>query len=442
MKYLNLFTITVLICLFALIHTLPLQAQKDPGARPGPAGAGGYYPTLNPTEQALFTNGIGQFIEDEGVIDVPQGNGGLGPGFNSTSCGSCHSQPAPLGSSPSPSSPQVPQMNPQLAAAVEMGASNVIPAFITATGPVREARFVRNADGTPDGGVHNLFTIAGRSDAVGCDLPQPDFGAQLAAHNVIFRIPTPLFGLGLVENTADYVFKANLAATARQRSDLGIAGRFNLSGNDGTIMKFGWKAQNKSLTVFAGEAYNVEMGITNDVMPNERNLVKGCAFNPTPEDTHSQAGGSDVDTFVDAMRLSAPPTPLPLTRQTEQGQDSFEKVGCVLCHSKTLISSDSLNTGMGHVQYHPFSDFALHHMGNNLADYVSQGVAGSDEFRTAPLWGVGQRLFFLHDGRTTDLLNAIQQHDSQGSEARIVIHRFNSLSVQEKQALLDFLRSL
>src|SRR3984957_3083917 len=119
------------------------QGAKDPGPRPGPAGAGGFYPTLNSTEQAAFANGIVQFLEDEPVPDVPQGIGGLGPGFNSTSCGSCHSQPATLGSSPGPSSPQVPQPNPQIAAAAEMGATNTIPAFITADGPVREARFIQ-----------------------------------------------------------------------------------------------------------------------------------------------------------------------------------------------------------------------------------------------------------------------------------------------------------
>ena len=417
-------------------------APHDPGPRPGPSGAGGYYPTLDATEQAAFANGIVQLNQVEGVANVPQGSGGLGPGYNSNSCGSCHAQPATLGTSPSPSSPQVPQPNPQIVAASASGATNEIPSFITPDGPVREVRFITNSDGTPDGGVHNLFSIAGRSDAVGCNLPQPNFAAQLNANNVIFRIPTPLFGLGLVENTADYVLQANLAASATQRAQAGIGGRFNTSANDGTIMKFGWKAQNKSLTVFAGEAYNVEMGITNDVMSNERNLVKGCQFNPTPEDTHEQDGGSDVDAFVDAMRLSAPPTPARQTSHTESGQDLFEKVGCALCHSETLTSSNSYNTGMSHVKYRPFSDFTLHHMGTNLADGVSQGVAGPDEFRTAPLWGVGQRLFFLHDGRTQDLLNAIQQHSSQGSEANVVIRRFQGLSPEQQQAMLDFLRSL
>jgi len=414
----------------------------DPGPRTGLAGAGGFFPTLNATEQGEFNNGISQFIEVEGVIDSPQGDGGLGPGFNSNSCGSCHAQPATLGTSPSPTSPQVPQQNPQIGAASVNGATNTIPPFITASGPVREARFVNRPDGTPDGSVHNLFTIAGRSDAPGCNLKQPDFQAELKADNVIFRIPTPLFGLGLVENTPDFVLRNNLGATAQQRAALGIGGSFNTSANDATIMRFGWKAQNKSLTIFAGEAYNVEMGITNDVMPNERNLIKGCAFNPTPEDTHSQAGGSDVDAFVDAIRLSAPPTPVAATSDTQLGHDQFVAVGCSLCHSETLITANSFTTGMSQVTYHPFSDFALHHMGTNLADGVSQGAAGPDQFRTAPLWGVGQRIFFLHDGRTQDLLNAIQQHRSPGSEASAVVQKFNHLTPQQQQAILDFLRSL
>jgi CxxC motif-containing protein (DUF1111 family) len=434
----------------------------DPGPRPGPPAAGtidgneGFFPTLNAAEQALFLGGFTQFVELEGVPQSPVGtlgNGGLGPGFNSNSCGSCHSQPAILGSSPSPNSPQVPQTNPEIIAGLASGANNLIPSFITPHGPVREARFVRHRDGTLDGSVHNLFSIAGRTDAPGCNLPQPDFAAELAANNVIFRIPIALFGDGLVENTLDRTLEANLASTASSREQLGIGGRFNRSGNTATITKFGWKAQNPSLDVFAGEAYNVEMGITNDNFPMKRNEYPGCIFNPLPEDAHlSTAGGSpttitgatesDIDTFADIMRLSAPPTPVPPTRDTIAGQVTFEKVGCNLCHSETLTTGSSIFTGMSNVTFHPFSDFALHRMGQGLADGVNQGVATGDEFRTAPLWGIGQRLFFLHDGRTADLMQAIQQHASQGSEANQVINNFNNLSTQQQQQLLNFLRSL
>jgi CxxC motif-containing protein (DUF1111 family) len=103
-----------------------------------------------------------------------------------------------------------------------------------------------------------------------------------------------------------------------------------------------------------------------------------------------------------------------------------------------------------------FSDLLLHHMGANLADNVIQGQAGPDEFRTTPLWGVGQRVFFLHDGRTSDLLEAIRAHFSlptppnprrrdpayPASEANGVVLRFNELSNFDQQAILDFLRSL
>ena len=89
-----------------------------------------------------------------------------------------------------------------------------------------------------------------------------------------------------------------------------------------------------------------------------------------------------------------------------------------------------------------FSDLLVHHMGTGMADDIIQGAAGADEFRTAPLWGLGQRIFFLHDGRTSDLLEAIQAHASSGSEANQVISNFNARTVLERQAILNFLRSL
>jgi CxxC motif-containing protein (DUF1111 family) len=91
---------------------------------------------------------------------------------------------------------------------------------------------------------------------------------------------------------------------------------------------------------------------------------------------------------------------------------------------------------------HLWSDLLVHHMGKGLADGITQGAAGPDEFRTAPLWGVGQRGFFLHDGRTTDLVQAIEDHRSLGSEANKVIEQFNRLKTQDQQDIINFLRSL
>ena len=89
-----------------------------------------------------------------------------------------------------------------------------------------------------------------------------------------------------------------------------------------------------------------------------------------------------------------------------------------------------------------FSDLALHNMGTGLADGVSQGLAAGNEFRTAPLWGVGQRVFFLHDGRTSDLIEAITEHASFGSEANQVVRNFEALGTSDQQDLINFLRSL
>jgi CxxC motif-containing protein (DUF1111 family) len=433
----------------AVLVALPLSlmAQHDPGPRGGPAAAGGFYPTLNGNEQAMFNTAQQVFQEIDSVSGkVPGEDGsGLGPTFNGNSCAQCHAQPAVGGSSPGQNSPQHPIPNPQVTLATLDGANNRVPSFITAEGPVREARFVRTSSGSADGGVHDLYTIAGRTDAPGCGLGQPDFDTQIARNNVIFRIPTPVYGLGLVEATPDAVLQANLAANQNVKTAMGIRGAFNSSGNDGTITRFGWKAQNKSLMMFSGEAYNVEQGVSNEVFPNERSAVSGCVFNGTPEDAtgeSSSQANSDVVSFATFARLSAPPTPAKGTRSTQNGAALFVRVGCALCHSSDLTTGMTRYTGMSNTTYHPYSDFALHHMGSGLADGIAQGAAGPDQFRTAPLWGVGQRLFFLHDGRTSDLLQAIQAHSSRGSEANTVVRTFQSLSPSQVQDILNFLRSL
>jgi CxxC motif-containing protein (DUF1111 family) len=466
----------VISCLISCLEPGDAWAQ-DPGPRPGAPMAGGFYPTLNANEQAYFGQAFLRFQEVDSVSGTIEKGSGLGPTFNGNSCAMCHAQPAAGGSSPGLTSPQKPVPNPQVALAILDGATNFVPGFITENGPVREARFIRNPDGSLDGGVHGLYTIAGRTDAVGCTLAQPNFGQQMLMNNVIFRIPTPLFGLGLVENTPDATLRANLAATQADRARFGIGGSFNTSGNDGTITRFGWKAQNKSLLIFAGEAYNVEQGVSNEPFPNERSEAPGCVFNATPEDSSLMMNGnsnspnyntsvgtvsemsSDIVNFASFIRLSAPPTPAAPTPSTLNGASVFTKIGCALCHSPSLTTGASYYTGMGGVTYNPYSDFALHHMGPGLADGINQGAAGPDQFRTAPLWGVGQRLFFLHDGRASDLVQAIKEHASPencgnergfrpyaqgncGSEADAVIRNFKMLNPSQVQDLLNFLRSL
>ncbi len=443
------------------------QAQffraKDPGVRGGAAGAGGMIPGLTAGQQAYFIAGQAEFSGVEGVGD------GLGPRFNLDSCKGCHVQPDVGGTSPA--------VNPQLAVATAYGARNRIPSFLSVNGPIREARFLFNPDGSRDGGVHGLFVITGRrdesGDASGCTAVQEDFEKQVINHNIAFRIPTPTFGVGLIEMIPDATIRANLQANSSQKIPLGIRSKFNYfnvsgtannNGNDGTITRFGWKAQNKSLLLFAGEAYNVEMGITNELFQSERDENPTCQYatvpndftdteNPVPAD-----GMSAIGKFAFFMRFLAPPTPVTqyLSKNVgfvnassiASGRQLFATIGCALCHTPTLKTGNATIAALANQDVNLFSDLGVHQMGPGLADNVQQGQAAGDEFRSAPLWGLGQRIFFLHDGRTTDLVDAIQAHASLGnqkfgpSEANRVIYNFSTLRDSDKQDLLNFLRSL
>jgi CxxC motif-containing protein (DUF1111 family) len=443
------------VALAAVVGALFIQPQfvssqtfsaRDPGVRGGGPDAGAPLAGLTANQLAFFEQGKDDFNEAEEVAD------GLGPTMNLDGCGGCHAQPATGGTSP--------KLNPQVAFATLRGADNKLPSFIRANGPVREARFVKNPDGTADGGVHALFTIQGRDDAPGCVLAQPDFATAVANRNVIFRIPTPVFGAGLIEEITDTTILMNRSRDSREKSALGISGRPNRNGNDGTISRFGWKAQNQSLLIFSGEAYNVEMGITNELFQSERDQTPSCQFATVPNDIQNTdaadgaatrlaaalAATNAVMNFANFQRFLAPPKP---DRDSpggsfsiNRGKDLFSSIGCAFCHTPSLRTGNATVEALRFQTANLYSDILLHDMGVGLADNVSQGAATGREFRTAPLWGLGQRIFFLHDGRTDDLKDAIREHASTGSEANAVISKFNNLREGEKQDLLNFLRSL
>ena len=473
------------ICFLAMvIFPVRIFAQSDPGVRGGAingqAGATATSPlpvasvaANNPTGSLeFFQDGLTRFQE----VEVVSGgaNNGLGPRFNFNQCSGCHSQPSIGGSSPA--------ANPEftvIAKGIASGSTNTIPSFLSANGPTREARFpfFFNANGNPNpnapnGGVEDLFVVSGLTGAGACSLPQPSFSSAQATNDIIFRIPTPVFGAGLLENLDDSTLIA--VQTAAAGNNFGISGTFNHNGNDGTVSRFGWKAQNKSLLLFSGEAYNVEMGITNEIfgqdrpLPGEDQQGSGLPANCLnlsktgyPEDatnftvtansdpsTQNAEVSSDIVTFSEFMRMLAPPTPSTTTpggaASIAAGQSLFRSIGCATCHTMTISSTQPshITPSLGGTAVSALSDIEIHHMGTGLTDNVSQGGAGGDQFRTAPLWGLGQRIFFLHDGRTTNLLNAIQAHASNGSEATIVEENFFSLSPTQQQEILNFLRSL
>ncbi len=471
---------------------------KDPGPRPNPVSA---IPNpiagLNANELALFNESLLRVSELEGSCDTcaqqPQNvlpidpshsnpfsplklvnSAGMGPVFNADQCFICHFQPAIGGSSPSG--------NPAHTIATRLGGTNVVPSFEDPKGAFRETRFKFKADGSRDGGVHSLFTLRGRSDSPGCNLAQPDFDTAVNTQNISFRIPLQLFGLGLIESISDTDIINNSQANSFAKRLLGISGHTNVVPNNGTVSRFGWKAQNGSITTFAGEAYNVEMGISNDLFPIARSEDPVCNTAYEPFDvprTDPVLYNNPLKImpawlmFTVFMRFVDAPQPVALTTSAQHGQALFNTIGCALCHTPSFQTRGVANPSTQAQEIGPhvvalrgkpvnlYSDLLVHNMGSGLADNIVQGNAGPDEFRTTPLWGLGQRLFFLHDGRTSDLLAAIQAHfslpnsnggqnpaaDNQsssyaGSEANGVIQLFNALQESDKQSILDFLRSL
>jgi CxxC motif-containing protein (DUF1111 family) len=453
-------------------------AQTDPGVQSGNRGTGAALSSVLSNSPsgilAFFTDGQTRFQEVEAVSN--SANVGLGPRFNSNQCSSCHAQPA-IGGTGAATNPQF------LFTSNGVAPGNTTPSFITANGPTLEARFpfFFNANGTvntsaPNGGVETLFTVTGRSDAGTCTsstaLPQPSFASAVAENDIIFRIPTPVFGAGLIENLDDSTLLKNQVTNLN--NDLGISGTFNHNGNDGTISRFGWKAQNKSLHIFAGEAYNVEMGISNLLFPQDRplpgedgsggtgstGLVSTClnlSGTGYPEDTSNPGSTGtaildDVSAFANFMRFLAPPPTGGVVlngssvsaSSISAGASLFVSTGCATCHNPTVgtTQASGFTSSLSKAPVNAYSDIEIHAMGTGLADNVSQGGAGGNQFRTAPLWGLGQRIFLLHDGRTTNLITAIQDHASHGSEATTVEEQFFDLNSTQQQEILDFLRSL
>ena len=427
------------------------HAATDPGVRPGAADAGGTVPGLTTEQLNAFAIAKEAFDAIDSVRgDLPgEDDEGLGPTFNLNSCVGCHAFPAGGGASP--------RTNPQIAVATLHGARNTVPSFLTADGPIREVRFKRKPDGSPDGGVHSLFVITGRPDAPpGFTLPQTNFAPHIASNNVVFRIPTSLYGMGFIEAIPDRAISENQRANGARKAQLGISGRPNINGNDGTIARFGWKAQNKSLLMFAGEAYNVEQGVTNDLFPNAREVGNQSLEDGQPESgVEIETGGlGDIEQFTLYMRMLDAPKrrnpPRVSDASISAGNNHFNNIGCVQCHTASMKTGRSSIDALSEKEIFLYSDLLIHSMGNQLSDDVSQGTADGHEFRTAPLWGLGQRIFLMHDGRTTDLEQAIRLHASNRtrtdrcppSEANTVVQNFSNLSDSQKQDLFNFLRSL
>lgn len=411
--------------------------------------------TLPGTDPVEFEEAAEAFGEAESIID------GLGPTFNDTGCGVCHSIPV-------------------------MGGS----------GDQIERRFGRVTDGVffgfdsdeeNEGGTLRQLASNGTftNGDVTCTIPVEVEPASANVRNV-GRRTQPLFGLGLVDALPDSVFDQN---AARQPASIrGIAQRVAVTLPDprdpaqsiGSLRvgRFGWKGLIPTLLVFSGDAYDNEMGITTQSCFNGTSILEfavenhpnnipppaGCnggdlapaqpPGDPTvPEFTDDVVGPctggrteiqDDLVLFTTFMESLAPP-PIHITNPTQfvVGGIRFIGAGCAGCHLATpyITPANPFNGVPGRFPFLPFSDFLVHDMGS-LGDGIGQSgdpVAQTRLMRTQPLWGARFNTQFLHDGRASTVEQAIMFHDGQAAAAR---NAFNQLSRANKDAVIAFINSI
>jgi CxxC motif-containing protein (DUF1111 family) len=384
-------------------------AAARPHQPPGPQ-LGDPLPGLTQEELDLFHAGKEAFEEVEGAAD------GVGPVFNGASCAECHASPATGGGSDVLSTRIGAMINGRFDALERLG------------GPTIQTQ-----------GVVGLQGFRFRGEVV-----------PKQATIVAKRRATPVFGFGLVEAVpdVDLVFLSVLQHLVTPDT----AGRPNFVRNLRTgfpaVGRFGWKAQIATLTDFAGDAYKDEMGITtpgwfrsgDGRLIDEENAPQGNAallkFNPVTSPNEPDI--EDVILFRNFMRFLAPPPRGPVTPAVRAGETLFLSIGCANCHAPTLQTSPSTVAALDRKEFHPYSDFLLHDMGP-LGDGIEQGTGRGSEMRTAPLWGLREHSFLIHDGRAATVELAILMHRGQGQGAR---DRFNALTRRQKDNLLAFLNSL
>jgi CxxC motif-containing protein (DUF1111 family) len=390
---------TALTGALAAAVTVPAAGQSA-ATRPGDP-----LPGITPRDFEAFRVGLNAFTGVETVDD------GLGPAFNGTSCGACHSIPAIGGISPM----------------AELRAGH------------------RDPDGAfraLDAAGNTLFHTFSLPNHVCQPVVPPD------ANVVARRVPIPLFGAGLIEAIPDDTLLSLADPLDRNRD--GSAGRASIVIDAATgerrVGRFGWKAQVATLLTFSGDAYRNEMGITNDIFPAEfafgipADQLKSCDAAADPEDKADQITGlRDIDHFAAFMKFLAPIARGPVDGNVRNGERTFAAIGCAACHVPALMTGSSTNPLFDRKVVPLYSDLLLHAIGTGDGIKQADSSASPDEIRTPALWGLRFRRPLLHDGSAATIEDAVARH---GGDAELARQGFARLGADDRSALLAFLQSL
>lgn len=352
------------------------------------------------------------FEESETVED------GLGPTYNARGCVECHQNPG-------------------------TGAGSQI-VEVRAGHRSRSGAFVEAPGGSL---IHSRATAASVQETV------PDREDIRA-----FRTSLNILGDGFVEAISNSTLLA--LRDAQPRGQRGTAINVPVVEADGALRigRFGWKNQHASLQSFSGDAYLNEMGITSPFQSVEAfrdpaaiventslgHSVAAYDFVAEPEDE-----GEDVEAFAAFMRATRAPGRGPINAAVRDGERVFNRIGCAVCHTPTIVTAPAgtvINGGtftvppeLGNKIIHPFSDFLLHDIGTGDGIVQNGGPGSANQLRTAPLWGLRTHDRFMHDALSLTLTDAIARHDGQAAASR---GAFDALSNRDTDNLLAFLRSL
>ncbi|WWE60284.1 c-type cytochrome [Parasalinivibrio latis] len=263
------------------------------------------------------------------------------------------------------------------------------------------------------------------------------------------RVAPPMIGLGLLESVPDETLIA-LEDPDDANGD-GISGRVNrvwdVRKKETVIGRFGWKAGQPNLMQQNAGAFNGDLGLTSSLFPAEN-----CSGSQDICQKMPNGGSPEVsDNILGFVEFYTQHLAVPMRRdikrpQVVKGKSLFAEAGCESCHKAELRTGDIKDKpALSNQVIRPYTDMLLHDMGSGLADNRPEFIANGQEWRTAPLWGLGYtqevngHTFFLHDGRARNVMEAVLWH---GGEALPSRDRVLQMSHNEREALVAFLHSL
>src|SRR6266446_1819759 len=397
-------------------------------------------------DDATHTADQARFEETEAIAD------GLGPLYNAQSCRECHQNPTSGGSS------QISELR--------VGYRGPDGKFVNPDIPIARGTEI----------IKGRSLVNDRSICPNAAFPSTEIQERVPDTEKIrtFRVSLNLLGDGFVEAVADQTF-VDLAKEQCKKNHNKICGQVLYvpvveAPGQTSVGRFGWKDQQASLLSFSADAYLNEMGITSRLQPDE--VTNLCNTVSEPNDTPGADGLADIDHFARFVRATEAPArdaQLAQTPKARLGAELFDKVGCDICHIQTLMTASAgtkidggtftIPSALGDKQFHPYCDFLLHnvgtgdgivmamteHYGKNMYKITWKNLSISEfnntanKIRTAPLWGVRLHSRLMHDGASVTLLDAILRHRG---EAEHVTDKFEKLKPADREALLEFLRSL